>query len=149
MNNQKIIFVACLCFLLFTLFFSACEKDSPTKPKDDMSLVGTWDVSLMGYEHQAETITYTESQLDSMGIIWTLKFEEDGTAEQTTNMSGPLVTFPGTWSTSGENLTMILTATSGETATLVYKYAIDGNILKINWSIPAGTEFEAEFTKQN
>ncbi|MBL7095859.1 hypothetical protein ISS22_18075, partial [candidate division KSB1 bacterium] len=105
-------------------------------------------VSLMGYEHQAETITYTESQLDSMGIIWTLKFEEDGTAEQTTNMSAPLVTFPGTWSTSGNKLTLELTATTGEVGTMTYEYAIDGNILKLNWDMPTGAKLYAELTKQ-
>jgi hypothetical protein len=49
-----------------------------------------------------------------MGLIWTLKFEGDGTAEQTTNISGTLVTFPGIWSTSGNHLTLTLAATTGE-----------------------------------
>ena len=55
---------------------------------------------------------------------------------------------PGTWSTSANQLTMILTGPTGESATLVYEYAIDGNLLKLNWEIPAGTKFYAEFTKQ-
>ncbi len=63
-------------------------------------------------------------------------------------MSGPLVTMPGTWSTSANQLTTILTGPTGGTGTVVYEYAIDGNILELNWQIPAGSEFYAEFTKQ-
>ncbi len=148
MNTQKTLFFALLCLLLLTLFFSGCDKDSPTKPKDDMDLVGIWDVSLMSSEYQGETTTFTESQLDSMGLIWTLKFEENGTMEQATTMSGPLATFPGTWNTSGNELTMVLTAPTGEAGTITYEYAIDENILKLNWEMPTGTKLYAEFTKQ-
>jgi hypothetical protein len=31
---------------------------------------------------------------------------------------------------------------------MVYEYVIDGNLLKLNWEIPAGTKFNAEFTRQ-
>jgi len=148
MNIQKTLFFALICLLLLNLFFSGCEKDNPIKPKDDMNLVGTWDLSKMSSEYQGETTAFTESQLDSMGLIWTLKFEEDGTMEQATTMSGPLATFPGTWSTSGNKLTMVLTATTGEAGTITYEYAIDGNILKLNWSMPTGAKLNAEFTKQ-
>ena len=99
-------------------------------------------------EYQGETETFTESQLDSMGLIWNLKIENDGTAEQITNISGPTLTMPGTWSTTANQLTLVLMTPSGESGKMVYEYLIDGNILILNWEIPAGTKFNAEFTKQ-
>ena len=149
MNNRKTIFIAMLCLLVFTLFFSACEKDSPTKPKEEVTLVGTWKVSKMSWTSSSESGTYTESQLDSMGLVLTYKLKEDSTMELITNIDGPLMTLTGTWSTSGNQLTMTSKGPNGEIGTLVNEYAIDGNILKLNWQISAGTKYYAEFTKQN
>jgi len=148
MNRPKICIVIILSLFAFWLFLSSCENDNPTKPKDDMKLAGTWAISKMSSEYEGETISYTKSQLDSMGFVWILKMEENGTMEQTTNISGPLLTFPGTWSTSAEKLSLTLTAHTGDVGTMVYEYAIDGNILKLSWELPAGTKFYAEFTKQ-
>jgi hypothetical protein len=54
----------------------------------------------------------------------------------------------GTWEASANQLTMNLTGPGGEDGTMVYDYAIDGNILKLIWSIPSGTKFYTEFTRQ-
>ena len=149
MINCRLLIVAILCMALFSVFSGGCSKsESPTEPKSDMALVGNWKLTKMSSEYQGETETLTESQLDSMGMVWTFKIENDGTIDQTTNISGPIVTMPGTWSTSTNQLTMSLTGPSGEIGTLVYEYVIDGNILKLNWELPAGTKFYAEFTKQ-
>ena len=148
MNNQKTIFAAMQCLLVYALFFIACGKDSPTKPNDDQMLVGSWDVSKMISEYGGEIDTLTASQLDSMGLVWTLKMNEDGTAEQTTNLSGPLLTFPGTWSVSANKLTLNLIGPNGENGKMVYEFAVDGNILKLSWELLAGAKLYAEFTKQ-
>ncbi len=42
----------------------------------------------MSSEYQGVTDILTESQIDSMGLVWTLKMDDDGIIEQTTNMSG-------------------------------------------------------------
>ncbi len=149
MINYRLVIVATLCMALFSISSGGCSRsESPTEPKSDMALVGNWKLTKMSSEYQGETETLTESQLDSMGMVWTFKIENDGTIDQTTNISGPIVTMPGTWSTSTNQLTMSLTGPSGEIGTLVYEYVIDGNILKLNWELPAGTKFYAEFTKQ-
>lgn len=149
MKNIQTIKAAILLICFFSLFSAGCSKDeNPSNTENDMNLVGTWKLTKMVSEYQGETETFTESQLDSMDLVWNLNLESDGTAEQTTNMSGPTVSMPGTWSTSANQLTLVLNAPSGETGTLVYEYVIDGNILKLNWEIPAGTKFHAEFTKQ-
>ncbi len=133
---------------VFMLFYFGCSKDkSPTEPESDMELVGNWKLTKTISEYQGETETFTESQLDSMGLVWTYKIEDDGTIELTTNISGTLLTLPDTWSTSENQLTMILIGPTGKPGTLVYEYVIDGNILKL-WELPAGTKSYAEFTKQ-
>ena len=149
MNNSRLVIVIILCMALFSVFSGSCSKDkSPTGPEGDIALVGNWKVTLMSSEYQGVTVTYTESQLDSMGMVWTFEIKDDSTIEQTTNMSGPLVTMPGTWSTSSNQLTMILIGPSGEPGTLVYEYEIDDNILKLDWELSGGTKLYAEFTKQ-
>ncbi len=102
----------------------------------------------MAWEYDGTTGSYTQSQLDSIGLIWTLKLEEDGSAEQITNISGELINMPGTWETDAGKLTLILTGPSGGTSPMEYEYALSENLLKLNWQLPAGTKFNAEFTRQ-
>jgi hypothetical protein len=149
MKNFGLVSVAILFMAPFFLFTSSCDKDESTAgPTSDMTLAGIWEATKMIWEYQGETGTYTENQLDSLGLVWTFNIKEDGTMEQTTNISGPLVTFQGTWEASANQLTMNLTGPGGEEGTMVYEYAIDGNILKLSWSIPSGTKFYTEFTRQ-
>jgi hypothetical protein len=95
-----------------------------------------------------EVETLTESQLDSLGIVWTLVIQDDGTAEQITNLSGPMITMPGTWETSANHLTLELIGPSGDPTTMVYDYDIDGEILALEGTIGIDTENYAEFTRQ-
>ena len=149
MKNFRPVKVAVLLMALFYLFTSSCDKDESTAgPTSDATLVGIWKVTRTIWEYQGETGTYTENQLDSLGLVWTFNIKVDGTMEQTTNISGPLVTFQGTWVASANQLTMNLTGPGGEEGTMVYDYVIDGNILKLIWSIPSGTKFYTEFTRQ-
>ena len=83
-----------------------------------------------------------------MGMVWTFRFEGDGSMEQVTNIGGPLITMPGTWNTSTDQLTMTLTGPTGGQGQMAYQYSIDENILELIWSLPAGPDFVAEFTKQ-
>jgi hypothetical protein len=130
---RYVLLVLGILVFIFALLSGGCSKDeNPTEAKNDLALVGYWELTKMSSEYQGVTDTLTESQIDSMGLVWTLK----------------IVTMSGTWSTSANQLTMTLTGPTGETVTLVYEYAIDGNILKLNWEIPAGPKFYAELTKQ-
>ncbi len=137
--------------LLTAITLLTCSKDSKTStgPENDMALVGTWELTKTISEYQGETEILTESQIDSIGLVWAYKIEDDGTIELTTNLDGSLVTLQGTWSTSANQLTMMLTGPSGESPDpLVFEYLIDGNILQLNWDIPSGAKFYAEFTRQ-
>ena len=147
MDIIKTIIVVIVC-VAFSILFYACDDKNPTKPENPAPLAGTWDIIKMSSEYEGETVSYNASQLDSVGLIWTLKFEENGTMEQTTNMSGTVVTFPGIWAETGNELTMKLTGHTGEESTIIYEFVIEGYILKLNWAIPAGTKFYAEFERQ-
>ena len=149
MSYFRKIKLAILFVLIFSFLSGGCSKDeNPIEAKSDPRLAGIWEITKMTYEYQGVTETLTESQLDSMDFVWTFTIEDDGTIEQTTNISGPLLTMPGTGSSSANQLTLNLTGPTGKTGTIIYEYAVDGNILKLNWEIPAGTKFAAEFTKQ-
>lgn len=143
----KQIFTAMLSLCLFSLIIGSCDKNS-TEPPESPSIVGTWKITKMTDEYQGTVETYDESQLNEMGVVWIYKFKDNHTMELTTNLSGSLTTITGTWQVSDNKLTMTQTAPNGETATLMYTFSIDGNILKLDWQIPAGTKFKAEFTKQ-
>ena len=116
-------------------------------PGSDMGLIGTWHITKMTSIFQGSTEVFTESQLDSLGIVWEYKFENELSVELTTNIDGPVVIMPGTWSTSDNQLTMILAGPSGTPGTLVFEYLIEGNILKLDWNANE-TNYLAEFTKQ-
>jgi hypothetical protein len=149
MITTKLVLATRLCVVLCSLLVGCGSDDnSPTTPSRDMELVGDWKVTMMSTEYDGESETYTESQLDSLGIVWTLGIEDDGAIEQTTNLSGPMLTMPGTWETSANQLTLMLTGPTGEPSTLVYDYDIDGDILALEWAIGTETECYAEFTRQ-
>ena len=149
MNNYKLAVTVLTFIILSSLFTVSCSKDdSPTEPQNDMALVGDWELSLMRSIEAADTTILDQSELDSMGLIWNLEFKDDLTMEQVTNMSGPIVTMPGTWETSGNQLSITLTGPSDETSTLTYAYAVDGNLMSLDWQLPSGTEFYSEFTRQ-
>ena len=113
-----------------------------------MELVGDWKVTTWTTVVDGEAETLSESQLDSLGIAWTLGTEDDGTAEQITNLSGPMITMPGTWETSANQLTLELIGPSGDPTAMVYDYNVDGEILALEWTIGIDTENHAEFTRQ-
>jgi len=138
-----------MCMAIGSLLVGCGNDDSgPTGPALDLGLVGDWKVTEWTTEIDGEAETLTESQLDSLGIVWTLSMEDDGTAEQITNLSGPMITMPGTWETSSNQLTLELIGPSDDPTTMVYDYNLDGDILALEWTIGVSTENHAEFTKQ-
>ena len=149
MSNRHVIQVVYVFTLVVVLLSGGCSKsENPTEPQIDKALVGNWKLTEMSSEIEGVVETFTESLLDSMGLVWTLKMEDDGSIVQITNISGILETMPGTWKTSSNQLTLTLNSPGGGKSTIVYDYVIDGNILKLNWDLTAGTKFYSEFTRQ-
>jgi len=148
MINLRLL-LSILCMAIIPLLSTGCgDDDNPTGSQHDMALVGEWDLTNMISYVEGDTVIYNEALIDSMNMIWTLIMEDDGSIEQITNISGPLLTMPGTWETSANQLSLALTGPTGGVSTLVYDYAVDENVMTLDWQLSAGTEFSAEFTKQ-
>ena len=56
----------------------------------DKALVGSWTLISMDWDAPGDSGSFNEQQLDSMGVMWIMTFRDDNTAEQTTNLSGPI-----------------------------------------------------------
>jgi hypothetical protein len=135
--------------LLFLLGFAFSCSNKSTESEEIHPLVGSWEISAMTTLNQGETETFNQSQLNEMGVIWKYIFSEDYSAEQITNISGSLLSMPGTWSASETQLTLVLLGPAGNKGTLKYLYRIEDDILKLNWQLQDGPEYFAEFTKLN
>jgi len=154
MNNFRLVNVAILCIFLFSLFSAGCDKDkSPTEPKRDLALVGTWEMTKITWEFPGETTSYTENQLLEMGFFTTFEINNDGTFKQTTNMvdmsqAGPPEIYTGTWTTSANQFEMTFTI-NGNTNTAVFEYNIVGDIVTFINASPSGDmRIIMEYTKQ-
>ena len=150
MNGKSLIFLSTLFIALYYLMSASCSKDeNPTSPDSDKTVVGDWKLTTIISEYQGVKDTLTESQINTMGLIWTMKINNDGTVEQVTNLGDSLVTIPGTWRVLANQLTFTFTVpTSGETSSMTYEYTRDGNLLKLKWQIQSGTKYQAYFSKQ-
>lgn len=142
--RQLLYFVLVLTFLSLILMCS--DDNNPTEPINDAELVGKWKISKMSWSSSSESGTYSQTQLDSLGLIWQLTFYSDKTAEQMTNIDGPTITQECTWSTKDNVLTLTLKAPYS--GSIDFKFTIAKNILTLDWGIPSGTEYIAEFMKQ-
>ncbi|MFZ1290195.1 MAG: lipocalin family protein [Melioribacteraceae bacterium] len=132
---------------IFTFFFF-CNDNKSTEP-EETNLVGHWKISKMSW-YGPESGNFNQRELDSLGLVWDIILNLDNSAEQITNLSGPITNQTGTWSKDNNKLTMNLKApTSDEVGTMVYTCAIENNILKLNWALPLGSiNYVAEFIKQ-
>ena len=149
-NNMKS-FILIILGVVTVLLFVACSSDenNPTEQTNDTNLVGVWKQISMSWTTSYDCGCYSQAQLDSLGIIWELTFNSDNTAEQVTNLGGTLTTQTGTWTISGDQLNLTLEApTTDEVGTICYTCVFENSLLNLCWTIPTGTEFSSEFTKQ-
>lgn len=148
MKNIIQLFYLIISLTLFAFLTSCSDDDNPTEPNTNNQLIGTWKISKMIFTSPVESGVYSESQLDSLGLIWNLTFNSDKTAEQVTNLSGPLTTQSGKWSISGDELILILNSPTGnEVGTMKYLYALQSGLLELSWELPEASKFVAEFKK--
>jgi len=135
--------------VLFSLLSAGCDKDkSPTKPTIDMALLGNWKMIKWSMISSSESITFTENQLNDMGAVWNLKFDDDGTFEQTGNNlgDGELVIYKGTWKISGSQLVLDYTS---PVVSIIYEYTVSETVLKLTRNSPSGdTVLYIDFRKQ-
>ena len=88
--------------LLIILLIVGCEET--TEPEDDIHpLVGVWNMTSLSFATGGATTTIDAS--DEFSIV--LIFNEDGTFSNQGVMEGESHSESGTWSTSGNKLTVI------------------------------------------
>ena len=133
-TNKLLLFI----FITLTIgFLAGCDSDSGTESNEPGSVVGTWQLtSAVLYNTPVGTMTLTaEIFLDNSGTgaeTSVLQFNEDGTASVTTNYEdGSEETIGGTWSTNGDNITVV---GAGLDDTMTYE--VSGNTLTLTLIMP-------------
>jgi len=111
--------------IISSLFYTGCDSDDTNPAGVNSNLVGTWTLTGVELSYMGQTESYTAAE---MGMSITVTLNADGTM---TGMDGT-DSISGTWSTSGNTITMI--DSSGESdgpenAT----YSLSGNTLRISF----------------
>ena len=133
--------------LLSILFIIGCEKDSPTGSGVN-PLVGVWEGSEINYDYSDGTsVTYTLGENMEMGTM-TWIFGEDGVTSMIAKAATETYTNSGTWSATGNKLTIIPTSTNDGEETMIFDFIISGNLLTINDEYVGTSDGEISFTTE-
>ena len=108
--------------VLIALLIVGCEKDTPTESSVH-PLVGVWNVLEVTVTEGSVSQTTTLEGNNSATII----FGEDKTASITSTIDGETSVDSGTWSATGNFITVITTDEDTE----IWNYSISGNILTL------------------
>ncbi len=118
--------------LLFLIYWG-CE-DKKDDADDTNPLVGVYDMTSVVLTIQSNpTQTYTFTANGTTNSI-VLILAEDGSYSTTGQLDGDSNTFGGTWSSTGNKLTLF--ETSPETLTEIYDYTLSGSSLIMTITIP-------------
>ena len=108
--------------ILIALLIVGCEKDTPTESSVH-PLVGIWNVTEVTVTEGSVAQTITIEGNDSATII----FGENNTASITSTIDGETSADSGTWSVTGNYITVIISDADTE----IWTYSISGNILTL------------------
>ena len=107
--------------LVFSFLFTiGCEDDEATTSD---TIVGVWNMTSIVVVSDGQTTTIDASSDYSMVII----FNEDGTYSNQGVMEGDSHSETGTWSTSGNTLTIIFEEEEEGTITDIWDYTLSGS----------------------
>ena len=108
--------------LVFSFLFTiGCDDDEATDETNP--LVGVWNMTSLSFATGGETLTIDAS--DEFSIV--LIFNEDGTFSNQGVMEGESHSESGTWSTSGNKLTVITEDVEEGTETEIWDYTVSGS----------------------
>jgi len=145
--NKSTVLKLILMLSLSLLLFSTCGDDDPTGPATN-ELVGTWKFDkVTTYYGSISTPDSTEVFASSSDFQITLTIKADNTWSIAAVFFGVTDNSSGTWSVSGNKLTIKETGEPDETS----EYSVSGNKLTITESvtIDSYTIFNVvEYTKQ-
>ncbi len=131
--------------LISLLFLLACSEDNetPTAPEAE-DLIGSWIAfkTITSYGSP----TYPDSILERTDVDFERKFNSDNSYAHTNGEDG---TFPGTWSTSDDTLT-IITDFPWMTSTIVFvPYLVDNDTLEMVRHNENSDEWITEYLYRN
>ena len=111
--------------LVFSFLFTiGCEDDEATDDATESNpLVGVWNMTSLSFTAGGATTTIDAS--DEFSIV--LIFNEDGTFSNQGVMEGESHSESGTWSTSGNKLTVITEDVEEGTETEIWDYTVSGS----------------------
>ena len=108
--------------LVFSFLFTiGCDDDEATDETNP--LVGVWNMTSLSFATGGATTTIDASAEFSIVII----FNEDGTFSNQGVMEGESHSESGTWSTSGNKLTVITEDVEEGTETEIWDYTVSGS----------------------
>ena len=108
--------------LVFSFLFTiGCDDDEATDETNP--LVGVWNMTSLSFATGGETLTIDAS--DEFSIVFI--FNEDGTFSNQGVMDGESHSESGTWSTSGNKLTVITEDVEEGTETEIWDYTVSGS----------------------
>ena len=108
--------------LVFSFLFTiGCDDDEATDETNP--LVGVWNMTSLSFTTGGATTTIDAS--DEFSIV--LIFNEDGTFSNQGVMEGESHSESGTWSTSGNKLTVITEDVEEGTETEIWDYTVSGS----------------------
>ena len=114
--------------LVFSFLFTiGCDDDEATDETNP--LVGVWNMTSIVIESEGTT---TIDASDDFSIV--LIFNEDGTFSNEGVMEGESHSESGTWSTSGNKLTVITEDVEEGTVTDIWDYILIGSSLSITFT---------------
>ena len=131
-------------------FYIGCE-DNKDDADDTNPLVGVYNMTSVVLTIQSNpTQTYTFTANGTTNSI-VLILAEDGSYSTTGQLDGDSNTFGGTWSSTGNKLTLF--ETSPETLTEIYDYTLSGSNLTMTITTPETAQSHAitgtfNYTKQ-
>ena len=114
--------------LVFSFLFTiGCEDDDATESNP---LVGVWNMTSLSFTTGGATTTIDAS--DEFSIV--LIFNEDGTFSNQGVMEGESHSESGTWSTSGNKLTVITEDVEEGTETEIWDYTVSGSSFSFSFT---------------
>lgn len=130
LNMKKTIFTkATLMLLVCAVGFTACKKDKEEKVlTNSEKIVATWKQDFSADDlNENGTMEESEKEYPAAGDYEYVTFNSNGTLKDSLNMSGFELVTPGTWTISGDQITVTILGTTS-TGTL---QQLDGSRLTV------------------
>lgn len=127
MMKSRSIIAAMLCVALVTLLSLSCGDDdkSPTGPTET-GLAGTWKLTTLTVI-EADTTVFSSDELELGGFSIVVVLNSDSTYQHTEIDEGHTTVETGTWSVSGNTITLV--PSKGDAYTV--EYVLAGNTFTI------------------